>query len=53
MQTQEDANEGIEVAVMFTCEWVGAHQLGLGEVSSRNIGENLPNLTLDSSKVSS
>ena len=53
MQTQEDADEGVEVAVMFTDEWADTHRPGLGEGSSGNIGDSLPNLTLDSSEVSS
>ena len=52
-QTQAAADEGVEAAVMFTHEWVEAHQSGPDEGPSRQMGDNLPELTLDSSEVSS
>ena len=50
---QVAVDEGIEAVMMFTDEWVDSHQSSLGEVFSGNKGDNLPNLTLDLSKVSS
>ena len=44
-QTQAAADEGVEVTVMFTHEWVAAHRSGLDEGSSRKI-PSLPDLTL-------
>ena len=46
-------DEGVESIVMFTDEWVSAHQSGPGEGLSRQIGDDLPNLTLDSREVGS
>ena len=51
-QTQEAADEGVEAIVMFTDEWVDAHQSSPDEGLSWQIPD-LPNLTLNSSKVSS
>ena len=52
-KTWAAAYEGVEATVMFTDEWADTHQPGLGEGSSGNIGDILPNLTLNSSEVSS
>ena len=52
MQTHVAADEGVEAVVMFTNEWIAAHQPGPDEGSSQQI-PSLPNLTLNSSKVSS
>ena len=38
--------------MMFTYEWVDAHQPGDGEGQSAQTGGNLPTLTLDPTKVS-
>ena len=51
-QTQEAADEGVEAVMMFMNERVSAHHLGPDEGSSQSI-PNLPNLTLNLSKVSS
>ena len=45
-------DEVVEAAVMFTDEWAATHRLGLNEGSSHQI-PSLPNLTLNSSKVTS
>ena len=52
-KTQEAANKGVGSVMMFTDEWVDAHQPGPSEGPFGKIGERLPNLTLDSSEVSS
>ena len=52
-KTQTSADEGIEVALMFTHEWDEAHHLGPDEGPSRKMGDSLPELTLDSSEMSS
>ena len=51
MQTQEVVDEGVEAVVMFTDEWIAAHQSGLDEGSSQQ--PILPNLTLNLSDVNS
>ena len=51
-QTQAATDEGVEVVVMFMDEWAVAHRPGPDEGLSRQI-PNLPNLTLNSSEVSS
>ena len=51
-QTQAAADEGVEVIVMFTNEWVATHQPGPDESSSRQI-PSPPDLIVDSREVSS
>ena len=51
MQTQEAVDEGVEAAVIFTDEWISAHQPGPDEGLSRQV-PILPNLTLNSNEVS-
>ena len=50
-QTQAAIDEGTEAAMMFTDEWIAAHQSGPDEGSSQQ--PILLNLTLNSSEVSS
>ena len=47
------ADEGVGVALMFTHEWVSAHQPVAGEGPSRQAGDSIPDLTLNSAEVSS
>ena len=47
------AEEGVGAALMFTHEWVAAHQPVAGEGPSRQDGDSIPDLTLNSTEVSS
>jgi len=47
------AEEGVGAALMFTHEWDAAHQSVAGEGPSRQAGDNIPDLTLNSTEVSS
>ena len=47
------AEEGVGAALMFTHEWVSAHQTVAGEGPSRQEGDRIPDLTLNSTEVSS
>ena len=47
------AEEGVGVGLMFTHEWVAAYQPVAGEGPSRQEGDNIPDLTLNSTEVSS
>ena len=47
------AEEGVAAALMFTHEWVSAHQPVAGEGPPRQAGDNISDLTLNSTEVSS
>ena len=47
------AKEGVGAALMFTNEWFAAHQPVAGEGPSRQEGDSIPDLTLNSTEVSS
>ena len=47
------AEEGVGAVLMFTHEWVGAHQPVASEGPYRQVGDSIPDLTLNSTKVSS
>ena len=47
------AKEGVGAALMFTHEWVSAHQSVAGEGPSRQAGDSILDLTLNSTEVSS
>ena len=52
-QIHTAAEEGVGAALMFTHEWVATHQPVAGEDPSRQAGDNIPDLTLNSTEVSS
>ena len=52
-QIHTAVEEGVGVALMFTHEWVAAHQPIAGEGPSRQEGNSIQDLTLNSTKVSS
>ena len=52
-QIHTAAEEGFGVSLMFTHEWVAAHQPVAGEGPSRQEGDSIPDLTLNSTEVSS
>ena len=47
------AEEGVDAALMFTHEWDAAHQPVAGAGPSRQAGDSIPDLTLNSTEVSS
>jgi len=47
------AEEGVGAALMFRDEWDAAHQPVAGEGPSRQAGDSIPDLTLNSTEVSS
>ena len=47
------AEEGVGTALMFTHEWVAAHQPVAGEGPSRQEGDSIPDMTLNYTEVSS